>query len=169
MSHLIIDTNVPLKAANFHPVDEVDRKCSQACLSFIKKLMSSDEIIVLDTGQEVLSEYRRKIDTHSEGNAASQFLKWIMRKIALGKNVVQYQITPTGNNNYAEFPISPEFEKFDRSDRKFVALAKADPNNPCIYNGSDTDWWNFRKALEVNGVHIVFLCEEYMIAKSKGR
>lgn len=40
--------------------------------------------------------------------------------------------------------------------------------NPNIYNGSDTDWWDYREALEEEGIHIVFLSEEYMKAKSKG-
>ena len=167
MKHVIIDTNVPLKAADLHPEDEINQKCSQACLSFIKALMDSNDVVVLDTGREILGEYQRNIDSQSEDNVASQFLKWIYRSIMMNKTI-QYKITKTGNNGYAEFPVSQDLAKFDPSDRKFVALARADPKNPLIYNGSDTDWWDFREALEKEGIHIVFLCEEYMKAKSKG-
>ena len=168
MKHRIIDTNVPLKAAALHSESEIDRQCSLACLSFIKTLMESDDIVVLDTGREILKEYQKKINTHAEDNVASEFLMWIIRGLMTGK-VAQYQITKTGDNSYEEFPSSPDLAKFDRSDRKFVALAKVDPTNPSIYNGSDTDWWDFREAFTKEGIHIVFLCEEYMRAKSKGR
>lgn len=168
MKHLIIDTNVPLKAANLHPVDEIDHKCSKACLSFIKDLMESEDIIVLDKGREILKEYQKKIDTNVEDNVASLFLSWIFRNL-LSEKVVQYQITKIGNNNYAEFPTSPKLQKFDPSDRKFVALAKAAHETPYIYNGSDTDWWVYKEVLEENGIHIVFLCEDYMIDKCKGK
>lgn len=167
MKHVIVDTNVPIKAADFHSEDVVDLKCSQSCLSFIKTLMNSDDVVVLDTGWEILNEYKKHIDIHAEDNVASEFLMWIIHGM-LTEKVVQYQITKTGNNSYAEFPTSPSLSGFDRSDRKFVALAKVDPTNPSIYNGSDTDWWDFREAFTREGIHIVFLCEEYMRAKSKG-
>ena len=167
MKYVIIDTNVPLKAANIHPEDDVDRRCSQVCLSFIKSLMNSDDIVVLDAGGDVLKEYRKKINTKPDDNVASQFLVWIYRGMLTGQ-VKLHEITKIGNNIYAEFPSSPDLIRFDRSDRKFVALAIAHPKHPSIYNGSDTDWWDFKDALEREGVHIVFLCEEYMRAKSKG-
>lgn len=167
MKHVIIDTNVPLKAANMHPEDEIDRLCSESCLTFIKTLMDSDDVVVLDKGREILNEYRKNIDITSEDNVASQFLMWLLRRMLTDK-VHQYEITKTRNNNYAEFPTAADLRKFDRSDRKFVALANVHPSHPSIYNGSDTDWWDFKDALEREGIHIVFLCEEYMRAKSKG-
>ena len=166
MNHLIIDTNVPLKAANTHPEDEIDLRCSKSCLSFIEALMNSDDIVVLDSGQEILKEYTKNIDLHSEDSVASEFLTWILRGILSGK-VEQYEITKNGNNTYVEFPDSPELKGFDRSDRKFVALARVDPSHPNIYNGSDTDWWDYKDALKKEGVNVIFLCEEYMKAKCK--
>ena len=71
MKHVIVDTNVPLKAADFHPKDELDLKCSQACLSYIKSLMASDDVVAVDTGWEIINEYKRKIDIHAEDNVAS--------------------------------------------------------------------------------------------------
>ena len=169
MKHIIIDTNVPVKAADIHPKEEVDRKCSQACLSFIKTLMDSEEVVVLDKGREIIKEYHNNINLNAEDNVASEFLKWVIHAMLLGKRVTQYQITKVGNSTYAEFPTTPALASFDRSDRKFVALAKADPENPSIYNGSDTDWWDYKEALRNEGIRIVFLCEEYMCKKSRGR
>ena len=166
MRHVIVDTNVPLKAANKNPEDDIDQKCSMACLTFISKLVNSKDVIVLDNEREILKEYAKKIDTHAEDNVASVFLNWVYRCIRLD-SADQYKITKTGKNTYAEFPNSPELEEFDPSDRKFVALAKAHPLHPPIHNGSDTDWWDYKDALAKEGVSIVFLCKEYMIAKCK--
>lgn len=167
MKYYIIDTNVPLKAADTQSTDAIDRLCAQRCFTFIKSLMDSDGIVVLDTGWEIINEYKKKININSGDNVASQFLMWLLRNMMTDK-VVQYSITKTGNNTYAEFPNSSDLEKFDRSDCKFVALSKVHPDHPSIYNGSDTDWWDFKEALAKEGVHIVFLCEEYMRAKCKG-
>ena len=167
MEYLIIDTNVPLKAANIHPEDEIDRNCSKSCLSFIKALMDSENIVVLDKGREIIKEYQKNIDINSADNVASQFLIWLLRNMMTDK-VDVHEITNIGNNTYKEFPDSPDLKGFDRSDRKFVALANAHPADPSIYNGSDTDWWNYKDALAREGIHIVFLSEEYMRAKCKG-
>lgn len=164
--YLIIDTNVPVKAAKLFPDTEVDRQCSLACFRFVKKLLDSNDTVVIDTGREILREYEKNIDIHAEDNVATEFLKWIYQKRMSG-GVSEYQITKNGDT-YQEYPDSEDLKNFDRSDRKFVALANAHPAHPCIYNGSDTDWWLFKSALERNGIQIVFLSEDYMKAKSKG-
>ena len=168
MGHVIIDTNVPLKAADLCPIDEIDRKCSAACLQFISQLIHSSDTIVLDAGGEILNEYRRNINMAASDNAATVYLKWVLRKQLLG-NADLINITKIGNNSYKEFPASPGLKNFDPSDRKFVALAKAHPHHPPIINGSDTDWWISREALQSEGVQVVFLCEEYMKERSKGK
>lgn len=51
----IIDTNVPMKAANMNIRDELDAKCSYACLEFIRHIIeTNDTIVVLDSGKEIL-------------------------------------------------------------------------------------------------------------------
>ena len=167
MTYLIIDTNVPLKAANLQPEDDIDRACSLSCFRFIKAIMNSDDVVVLDDNQEILREYRNKINIDLQDNVATEFLMWLYHKIR-DNTVEMHRITKTDNNTYVEFPDSPDLTGFDQSDRKFVALSKAHPAHPNIYNGSDTDWWAYKDALEAQGVHVVFLCEEYMRAKYKG-
>ena len=90
---------------------------------------------------------------------------WILRNYLTDH--VSLQTITKEKGSYAEFPKSTDLLKFDRSDRKFVALAKAHPANPPIVNGSDTDWWEFKDILTREGIQIVFLCKEYMKAKIK--
>ena len=63
---------------------------------------------------------------------------------------------------FEEFPDSARLSSFDRSDRKFVAVALASGSSPKVLNAADTDWWDHRQALEENGVDVVFLCPELM-------
>ena len=48
MENYIIDTNVPLKATDTQSTDMIDRLCAQRCFTFIKDIMSSDGIVVLE-------------------------------------------------------------------------------------------------------------------------
>ena len=163
----IIDTNVPLKAANTHPVDDLDLKCSLACFSFIKQLMESPDIVVLDADNEILREYKNNLFTHGQPNVASQFLNWVLRQLTLRDNsqVELQKLTVLGDREYAEFPECPRLEGFDLSDRKFIALSNAHPVHPPIVEGSDSLWWGFKDALADLGIHIKFVYEDYVRTK----
>ena len=52
--------------------------------------------------------------------------------------------------------------RFDRDDRKFVAVAVGCEPTAEVFNATDTDWWHHRVALEENGVQVRFLCPELM-------
>jgi len=43
-----------------------------------------------------------------------------------------------------------------------VAASVSHPERPPILNAVDTDWWNYRMALERHGVRVEFLCPEAM-------
>ncbi len=170
MKHVIIDTNVPVKATNTHPEDETDRKCSYACYQYIDRLLRSKDKIVLDMGWEILKEYQKNIRFGYGDNVATIFLKMILREINLQNGrVEQYKITKDRKNSYKEYPKTQKLKRFDPSDRKFVALSRAHPSHPPIVNGSDTDWWIYKEVLNSEGIEIVFLCEEYMNAKCKSK
>ena len=47
--------------------------------------------------------------------------------------------------------------------RRRRAVALGSVNAPEVLNATDRDWWDYREALERNGVRIVFLCPERML------
>lgn len=163
----IVDTNVPLKAANTHPSDKLDAKCCMACLTFIQELMQSDHIVVLDADHEILKEYSNNLTSHGQPTVATQFLMWIQRNLSLRNNshVELQKLTVTGDREYAEFPQTSALDGFDRSDRKFIALSNAHPQHPYIIEGSDSLWWGFKTVLDSLGLHIIFVCEDYVRTK----
>ncbi|MFN7733844.1 MAG: hypothetical protein ACK5OB_18245, partial [Pirellula sp.] len=69
-------------------------------------------------------------------------------------------ITPSdkSGSSFTEFPDAPELTKFDRSDRKFVAVALKSGKKTPILNAVDSDWWAFRNTLAQHGVHLEFVC-----------
>lgn len=164
----IVDTNVPRKAADTASHDKLDAQCALACLNFISQIMdSSGSIIVLDSAGEIFREYRNNLSICGQDTVATIFFNWICRNLTARENslVEQYPLTVTGDREYAEFPWSPNLAGFDISDRKFIALANAHPEHPEIVEGTDSLWWGFRDVLKDSGIHICFLCEDYVKTK----
>ena len=77
----------------------------------------------------------------------------------------QVEITPIGGSDwdFEEFPLDSELGTFDRSDRKFVAVALASKNAPQILNAVDSDWWIHRNRLRQHGLVVQFLCQELFV------
>ena len=73
------------------------------------------------------------------------------------------EITPRNDleDDFHEFPDDPALANFDRSDRKYVAVARASQQSPVILNATDSDWWHHRETFEKHGVVIEFLCPEH--------
>lgn len=168
----IVDTNVPKKASEMHSIDRLEAQCSLSCLKFIKQLMDSrDDVLVLDVNMEIWKEYSHILKSNAEPNVATQFLGWVQRNLTLreGCRVERIKLTVLGDREYEEFPESEELVGFDPSDRKFIALSNAHKEHPPVVEGSDSLWWGFKDALEKVGIHINFLCEEYVRLKYEAK
>ena len=172
MKHLpdkyIVDTNVPLTAnfaLNQFPVDADYKKCVSACIQVIERIIagSPQTKIVLDNNNEIFDEYRNKLCLSGRPGLGDAFVKWVHDN-GYSINVAErISITPTFNgNSYDEFPDHPDLEKFDPSDRKFIAVANAHPECPTIFQGTDSKWWGWRNALEEVGIIVHFLCPDYV-------
>jgi hypothetical protein len=115
--------------------------------------------IVLDDGNWILSEYRDNLRSDEQPGAGDAFLKWVYNYQWNPQRCDRVRITPTEDGiNFVEFPDDPDLTGFDRSDRMFVAAARAHPDSPLILNAVDTDWLLLRDALARNGVRVEFLC-----------
>jgi hypothetical protein len=72
-------------------------------------------------------------------------------------------ITQISEGEFAEFPDSESLKNFDKSDRKFVAVALTHHAKPAIANAVDSDWHNHQQALAEHGVKLDFLCPEIFV------
>lgn len=157
---VVVDTNVAVVANLQHENAEAD--CIEASIHALSH--ARQQLVLVDDEQRIFNEYRGQLSHSGQPGAGDAFFKWLWDNQANPKRCRQIAITPLDDSDteFAEFPSDPALLRFDRADRKFVAVALASGLEPTVLNSSDTDWWNYRESLERNGVVIEFLCPELM-------
>ena len=161
MPPVVVDTNVAVVANGKTPQASAD--CVLACIQELTEARDQ-RILLLDDHGLILEEYRKYLSPSGQPGLGDAFFKWLWDNQANTEHCRKVAITPIGANGkgFVEFPDDPELERFDRSDRKFVATVLSDGGNAPVVNASDTDWWIYRDALQRNGVTIHFVCPELM-------
>ena len=100
------------------------------------------------------------LDTSFDGEpgVGDLFFKWV-NDVQWDESLCRREsITPHATRTFTEFPSDPALEQFDRSDRKYAALAKKCGRNTAVFNAADSDWKHHQEALSRNGVKVVNLC-----------
>ncbi len=154
--HHIVDTNVLLVASK--KASQASLTCVLTCIKYLQNLKESG-ILVIDSNRLIIREYENKNSRSGQPNVGDAFLKWVLTHQATNR-CEQVPITQIAENDFTEFPKSPSLEKFDPSDRKFVAVALIHHAKPAIANAVDSDWRNYEQALKEHGVKLNFLCPE---------
>ena len=161
MKAVVIETNI-LIAAN-QKTEQASPECVLACVSALEEAKQK-RITLIDSGMRIFDEYRRHASFSGQPGLGDGFFKWLWVNQAHPKHCMRVDITPKDDDSedFNEFPNDPELESFDRSDRKFVAVARASKHKTKVVNASDTDWWHHREALRRHGVEVLFLCPDLM-------
>lgn len=162
----IVDTNVP-KTANLatqpNPDSDVSDACVLACIEAVEHVIKKRGLII-DTGDEIFDEYRQQLSMKGQPGVGDRFMKWVhdnrwslpdSDRVAIFRN----------DDSYDEFPAHDGLKNFDKSDRKFVAVANAHPEKPPILQATDSKWWGWKDALAEVEITVQFLCPEYVKAK----
>ncbi len=162
-SPCVVDTNVPVVANGKTP--QASENCVAACIRELVTLRKNGKVL-LDESGFILQEYRRHLSPRGQPGMGDEFFKWLWDNQGNERYCLKVSVTPNDDDGYdfSEFPTDFELDNFDRSDRKFVAVALAYGGMVHILNASDTDWWIYREALESYGIAIRFLCPELMVA-----
>lgn len=157
MNAFVVDTNV-LVTANGR-AEQAGPPCVLACIEALDEIVHGG-MVVLDDSWRILREYTRNLSRSGQPGAGHMFMKWVCQNQAVAGRCELVTITPRdrAEDDFDEFPDDPALANFDRSDRKFVAVALASRNRPSILNAVDRDWQDFRQALTKYGVCIRFLC-----------
>jgi hypothetical protein len=121
-------------------------------------------VVVLDDKMRILREYMDNLSLSGQPGAGDYFMKWVWSIQAVDERCEQVAIRqrPEDDQDFEEFPRDAALARFDRADRKFVAVALASKNSPTVLNAADPDWWEHRSALAQNHVRIKFLCPDLM-------
>lgn len=164
MKSVVIETNV-IAVAN-EMANQADSDCIAACIDALHTAQKKRKVVI-DSSQLLFQEYFKYANRSGQPRTGDAFIKWLSDNQANTKRVESVSITPHSNDpdNFNEFPSDPSLSAFDRSDRKFVAVALSSKRNPIILNAVDSDWWNFSNQLKNAGVSVRFLCPQMMKAK----
>ncbi|HYF16865.1 MAG TPA: hypothetical protein VEA40_03280 [Ramlibacter sp.] len=155
---VVIDTNVLVVANGASP--QADLQCQYACNQALEAARAQG--VAIDDAQRILSEYRAYCSHSGQPGLGDAFFRWLWNQQGNPQKCHSVPITPHGVRGFEEFPDDPRLGTFDRSDRKFVAVALAAGNQPPILNATDSDWWQVRAVLAECDVHIEFVCPQCM-------
>lgn len=160
----VIDTNVATTANGQNVGTPQD--CVVASAKALQAVMS-DGHVFLDDADWIVAEYRRNLSAKGQPGPGDAFLKWILTHAWSGQRVTRVSLTPKAEDgeDFEELPAPPAGTVYDRSDRKFLAVAAAHPDHPPILQSFDSKWWGWQAALEAIGVTVHFLCAEAIEAK----
>jgi hypothetical protein len=162
----VVDTNVAATANNANPA--AGAQCVAASARALHSVMTSGHVF-LDHGGRIVGEYRRRLNAKGQPGAGDLFLKWLLTNEWSDKRVTRVPLTPRSHDDedFEELPPPPEGVRYDRSDKKFLAVAAAHPEHPVILQSFDSKWWGWRAALAKIGVHVHFLCQPEIEAKHR--
>jgi len=161
--HVIVDTNV-LIVAN-QKASQASPQCVINCINKLRYI-EENQVLVVDDSWQILKEYMNRVSPSGQPGVGDAFLRWVLTNRTNSARCEQVSITKLSENEFAEFPDDPSLEKFDLSDRKFVAVSLAHPDHPPITNAVDSDWYIFQAALAANGIQVDFLCPESFLGCS---
>lgn len=156
-----MDTNIPKMVNRYLNTEELSKEetiCALACTNVVKHVKSKGGL-VLDTGNEILTEYTKQLSVKGKPGKVDSFMLWVLQNQWNCAMVDRVSITKHGDT-YNEFPDHEGLFNFDPSDRKFVAVANAHPDKPPILQAMDSKWWGWAPALKDAGIKVDFVCEE---------
>jgi hypothetical protein len=164
MNAFIVDTNVPVIANGRS--SQADPDCVIACIVALTEVRDHG-VILLDDALLILHEYMRNLSMSGQPGLGDFFMKWVWTIQAHPNHCKQVTITPRTDDptNFIEFPNDADLTGFDRSDRKFVAVALASGNAPDVLDAVDSDWADYFAALTRNGIRLRFLCPQHVFPR----
>lgn len=160
----VVDTNVATTANGANP--HAPPACVAASARALQQVMQSGHVFIDDVSR-IVAEYRANLRAKGEPGPGDTFLRWLLTHEWGGRRVTRVLITPKTHDeeDFEELPAPPAGTAYDRSDRKFLAVAAAHPDRPPILQAFDSKWWGWRAALATAGLTIHFLCPGEIAAK----
>ena len=86
----------------------------------------------------------------------AQFLIHVLQNQHGDRHVRLVRLARDAAGDFVDFPKVAELARFDRSDRKFAALARR--TGVAVTNATDSDWADSLPSLNANGIAVTFLC-----------
>ncbi|MBK8908023.1 MAG: hypothetical protein IPM60_08965 [Rhodospirillales bacterium] len=156
MSRFVVDTNVPIVANGDSGPDNTGSpsvNCRIAAVKFLQELLSSGKLLV-DLAGDIQDEYRRHLRPSGQPGVGDRFYQALLNSAP--ERVERIDLPKRDDGEYVDLPQALIDAGFDRSDRKFAALARRE--NAPVVNATDSDWLNHRETLFETGIRVRFIC-----------
>lgn len=163
----VVDTNVATTANAINPGAPQD--CVAKSARALLEVMKAGHVFIDDAGL-IVGEYRSNLNAKGQPGPGDVFLKWLLTHEWGNEKVTRVTTTPKEEDpeDFEELPAAPEGTLYDRSDRKFLAVAAAHEEHPPILQSFDSKWWGWQSSLSEHQIKIHFLCKEE-IARMHGK
>ena len=162
--YVVVDTNVLLVAEG---QSSYTLRCKASCGNALQEIRRN-QIVVLDSGREILTEYGKKLEgIRGQRGLGHEFWKWLLNTRVSHASCETVNLTLHAVKGYKEFPDHDGLKEFDWSDRKFVAVAAAHLKRPKIVQAGDSKWLDWKDSLSECGIELNLPCEAELKAKWK--
>lgn len=155
----LVDTNVAIVANG--KSEQANDSLVEQCIDALLEVTQNGGLVV-DDGDRIVGEYRQNLSLSGQPGTGDLFMKWVHDHQWNADWCEQRTINCLNEDeqSFSEFPNTEALQDFDRSDRKFVAVANAaEPKHPII-EAVDFKWWGWKAALAEVGIQVVFLDED---------
>jgi hypothetical protein len=127
--------------------------CRLAVFEFLQDVLARG-CVILDLAGEIEAEYHRYLNPKGQPGVGDRFYLEVLNS-APGR-VERVDLPKDEQGEYEDFPDTAELAGFDRSDRKFAALAHRE--GIPVANATDSDWLDHLPVLTANGIPVHFVC-----------
>ena len=161
MTAFVVDTNVAI-AANGRDT-HADLPCQSTCVQTLRSLVA-EGVVAIDDGTLILDEYKRHLRFSGAPGVGDAFFKHVFNSQYQSDRVRRMPVTTSADDRRG-FVGLPE-NSFDRSDRKFLAVAVA--AHAVVLNATDSDWGEQAALIDRLGVEVRQLCPQH-VSERTGR
>ena len=162
MTAFVVDTNVAI-VANGGGDENIDEECLLTCANRLERLVEKEAVAIDETGH-ILGEYADHLSWSGGPGVGDAFFKYLVDNQYRHDRVKRVAVTPSVDDRRG-FEELPE-NTFDRSDRKFLAVATT--ANAVILNATDSDWGEHHELMNKLGVDVDELCP-HELRQNRGR
>lgn len=150
----VVDTNVAISANGRET--HADDNCRLACVRELR-LMAEEGIIAIDDGFRILREYTKLLTPSGMPGPGDMFVKHVLAHQYCEDRVRRVPLTRSDDDRrgFEELPRNT----FDRSDRKFLAVAVA--ASAVVLNATDSDWREHAALMKKLQVKVRQLCPQH--------
>ncbi len=160
MTPFVVDTNVAI-VANGRGT-HADLRCRLTCVKRLNSIVAG-EVVAIDDKDLILAEYKKHLSFSGMPGVGDLFFKHLFNSQFQENRVRRVAVEPSEDDRRG-FEALPE-NTFDRSDRKFLAVAVV--AKAVVLNATDSDWDEHEALMNRLGVQVRQLCPQHGLKRAR--